>query len=96
MINDIHIPLIEADIIFYADDTVLYCAGKTSNDIDHLINSESQKFADWLDENNLFINLKKVKTEPVLYGSHQELSKQPKVDIKSTVKLFMRQISTSI
>ena len=59
IINDIHIPLTDADIILYADDTVLYCAGKNSNEIEHLLNNELQKVADWLDENKLFINLKK-------------------------------------
>ena len=68
--------------MLYADDTVLYCARKNSNEIEDLLNSELQKVADWLDENNLFINLKKGKTEFVLYGSRQKLSKQPRVDIK--------------
>ena len=45
-------------------------------------NSELQKVADWLDENDLFINLKKGKIEFVLYGSHQKLSRQPNVEIK--------------
>ena len=82
IINDIHIPLTDADIILYADDTILYCAGKNANEIEHLLNNELQKVAGWLDENNLFINLKKGKTEFVLYGSHQKLSKQPNVEIK--------------
>ncbi len=62
IINDIHIPLTDACIMLYADDTVLYCARKNSNEIEDLLNSELQKVADWLDENNLFINLKKGKT----------------------------------
>ena len=37
IINDIHIPLTNADIILYADDTVLYCAGKNSNEIEWLL-----------------------------------------------------------
>ena len=81
-INDIYIPLTDADIILYADDTVLYCAKKSSKEIEQLLNNELQKVADWLEENNLFINLKKGKTEFVLYGSHQKLSKQSKMDIK--------------
>ena len=81
-INDIYIPLTDADIILYADDTVLYCAKKSSKEIEQLLNNELQKVADWLEENNLFINLKKGKTEFVVYGSHQKLSKQSKMDIK--------------
>ena len=60
-INDIHIPLTDANIMLYADDTVLYCAGESSKEIKQILNNELQKVADWLDENNLFINLKKVK-----------------------------------
>ena len=82
IINDIQIPLTAPNIILYADDTVLYCAGKSSNDIKHELNNELQKVADWLDQNNLFVNLKKGKTEFVLYGSYQKLSKQPSVEIK--------------
>ena len=43
IINDIHIPLTAANIILYADDTVLYCAGKSSNDIEHQRKNELQK-----------------------------------------------------
>ncbi len=82
IINNTHIPLTDASIILYADDTVLYCVWKNSNEIEVFLNSELQKVEDWLDENNLFINLNKGKTEFVLYGSRQKLSKQPKVDIK--------------
>ena len=37
------------------------------------VTNELQNVADWLDETNLFINLKKGKTEFVLYGLHQNL-----------------------
>ena len=51
IINDIHIPLTAANIIIlYVDDTVLYCAGKSSNDIEHQLNNELQKVADSLDQ----------------------------------------------
>ena len=82
IINDIHIPLTVANIILYADDTVLCCAGKSSNYIEHQLDNELQKGADSVDQNNMFIDLKKGNTEFVLYGSHQKLSKMPSVDIE--------------
>ena len=45
-INDIHIPLTNANIIIYADDTVLYCAGKSTKEIEQLFNNKLPKFAD--------------------------------------------------
>ena len=61
---------------------ILYCAGKKSNEIEHLLNNELQKFADRLDGNDdLIINLKKGKTEFVLYGSHENFSRRPNVEI---------------
>ena len=50
--------------------------------MEQLRNNELQKVVDWLDENNLFINLKKCKTDFVLCKSHQKLSKQSKMEIK--------------
>ena len=50
IMNDIHIPLTDTDITLYADDTVLSCARRNSKEIEHLLNNELQKVADWLDE----------------------------------------------
>ena len=63
IISDNHIPLTAANTVLYSDYTVLYCAGKSSNDIEHQLNNELQKVSDWLDQKNLFINLETGKTE---------------------------------
>ena len=47
----------------------------------HCANNELKKVADWLDQNNWFINLKKGKTE-LFYMDCIKLSKQPSVEIK--------------
>ena len=94
IIND-YIPLTDADIILYADDTVLYCAGKNANKIEHLHNNELQKVAGWLDENNLFINLKKEKLI-LFYMDHIKSCPNSQTwRSRSTIKLSMRQSHTS-
>ena len=80
IINDIESNLKLCNIILYADDTVLFYAGKTSTEIENILGSELQQIAHWL--NNLVINLKKSKTECVLYGTHQKTSKSTAFEIK--------------
>ena len=46
-------------IIKYADDTVLYVDDKEVNTIQAKLNKDIDAVADWLDENELVINLKK-------------------------------------
>ena len=68
-INDICISVTDADILLYADETLLLCVGKNSKETEQLLNNELLKVANWLDENNLFINLKKVKLN-LFYMDH--------------------------
>ena len=56
----------------YADDIVMFRAGRTSADIENSLISELEQNASWFIENNLVINLMKSKTECVLYGTHQK------------------------
>ena len=69
--NNILDVLRNSRIIKYADDTVLYVAG---NDIEiiesHLIESDDLNLlAEWFKENELILNLKKVKTEAIIFGT---------------------------
>ena len=57
----------------YADDTVIYYASSDSKIIEDTINKEISQIADWFQENILVLNLKKGKTEFVLYGTIQRL-----------------------
>ena len=82
MINDIHLALNKSNILLYADDTVIYYADKRSSDVEMILNTELNCLAKWLDDNNLIINIKKRKTEFVLYGSSKKLSTQPTIQIK--------------
>ena len=62
--------------------SVLYVAGKNCDIIEEKLNSDLKQIAYWLQQNNLVINLKKTKTECVLYGTHQRTSKSKPMEIK--------------
>jgi len=66
----------------YADDTVIYHSAKESKTIESILNSEIQLVANWMNDNGLILNLKKGKTEFVLYGASQNLRKQADCVIK--------------
>ena len=68
LINDIHLKLNNTSILLYADDTVIYYADKSAREVKTVLNKEVNFIATWFDENNLILNLKKGKTEFVLYG----------------------------
>ena len=55
---------------YILDDSVLYVGGKTC-DVIKKFNSDLEQIANWFAQNNLVADLKKTKTECVLYGTHQ-------------------------
>ena len=87
MFNDFHQVLSKTNTILYADDTVVYCAAKNSEEIEQLLNHDLKNKENWLDHNNLFINLKQGKTKHVLYGSQKGLPNSRKIGLKSMVNL---------
>ena len=69
LVNDLNLKLGKCELLMYADDTVLYFADKKASNIKSVLNSESDIIHQWITENCLILNLKKGKTEFVLYGS---------------------------
>ena len=63
-----------ANVLLYADDTVLYFAGKDIGIIERTLTRELKEVARYLDENELVINLKEGKTEVMLFGTAKRLS----------------------
>ena len=82
LINDIDENLQQCEMTLYADDSVLYVGGKTCDIIEEKLNSDLEQIANWFDQNNLVINLKKSKTECVLYGTHQRTSGSKPMEVK--------------
>ena len=60
----------------YADDTVIYRAGKDFETIENVLTKELEQVARYFDENQLVINLKKGKTEVMLFGTAKRRSLQ--------------------
>ena len=53
----------------YADDTAIYLSDKSVCVIEEKITDDLFRIATWLEENELIINLKKGKTECMLFGT---------------------------
>ena len=81
-INDIDENLRQCEMTLYADDSVLYVAGKTCDVIEEKLNNDLEQIANWFVQNNLVVNLKKTKTECVLYGTHQRTSRSKPMKVK--------------
>ena len=58
----------------YADDTVIYCASNDVNVVENVLNSEMKAVGSYCSDNELFLNLKKGKTESMLFGTARRLS----------------------
>ena len=56
-------------VIKYADDTVIYYANKDIDVIEKVLNSEMESVGTYCRENELVLNLKKGKTEAMLFGT---------------------------
>ena len=72
--NDFVDRVLMANVLLYADDTVLYFAGKDVGIIERTLRRELEEVARYLDENELVINLKEGKTEVMLFGTAKRLS----------------------
>ena len=80
--NDIDLHLKLCEIILYADDTVIYYADKICERIEEQLNNDMGQISNWFIQNNLVINLKRSKTECVLYGTYQRMSRSRTMEIK--------------
>ena len=67
--NDITDMIEVAKIVKYADDSVIYVADKDVGVINSKLTKDMDAIAKWLDQNALIINLKKGKTESLLFGT---------------------------
>ena len=82
LINNIDENLRQCEMTLYADDSVLYVGDKTCDVIEEKLNNDLEQIANWFVQNNLVVNLKKTKTECVLYGTHQRTSGSKPMEIK--------------
>lgn len=72
--NHVHKPLCYCKIITYAGDSVIFASSKDLDIIQHDISEDINSLASWFRDNELIINLKKGKTEVMLFGTAKRLS----------------------
>lgn len=61
-------------IVMYADDTVIYVTDKNKAKIEQHLEEDLEKIAVYFEKNELIINLKKGKTEAMIFGTGKRLS----------------------
>jgi hypothetical protein len=72
--NDFPDYLIESKVIKYADDTILYVSHSDIYTIEAILNKEMERLYAYFYENELVLNLKKGKTETMLFGTSKRIS----------------------
>ena len=73
-INDLSDHLENSKIVMYADDTVIYFSNNDITIIESSLNKDLCNLADYFDDNELIINLKKGKTDSMFFGTAKPLS----------------------
>ena len=74
--NDLQHHVTHGDIIQYADDTVIFFADKKVETIQKALNEDMEQIGEYCRENELLLNLKKGKTEVMLFGTAQRLRRK--------------------
>ena len=74
--NELPSLLKSCKMIMYADDTVLYYSHKNMKEIEKFLSQDFCTVSKWLQENELVLNLKKGKTEVMLFGTKKRLNQQ--------------------
>ena len=65
----------------YADDTLLYVSHESKEKIENDLNQDMQNLLSYFYKNELVINLKKGKTETVLFGTTKRLKTEDEIDV---------------
>lgn len=73
--NDFEHCLINSKSLNFADNTVIYVEGKNKHLIEDQLHEDLQCIASYLLNNELVINLKKGKTEAMIFGTAKRLTK---------------------
>jgi hypothetical protein len=66
-------PALSTQMSHYADDTVIYVAGKDTFIIETRLSSDMKAIAEWCVENELILNTNPGKTESMMFGTAKNL-----------------------
>ena len=64
-----------SNIITYADDTVIYMSSTSLDEMEKKLSEDLTNLKSWFDNNELIINLKKGKTESMIFGTSKRVNK---------------------
>ena len=67
--NDVGNVLVHSKIIMYADDTVIFVSAKSKEDLEQKLMEDFTHIAELMETNDLVTNMKKGKTECMLFGT---------------------------
>ena len=81
-LDDIDNCLCHSSIIKYADDTVIYVSGSDLESIPKKLNADILEVHNWLTDNDLSLNLKKGKTESMIFGTSIRVKKATPLNIQ--------------
>ena len=73
--NDFPEYLSHCEVVKFADDTVIYVSGDNLETIEDKLSKDLTSISNFFDENDLIINLKKGKTESMLFGTARKVNK---------------------
>ena len=79
----------------HADDTVIYTFDKSFSTIKSNLTEDFARVATWLEENQLIVNLRKGKTEYMLFGTSQR-TKTKHLTWYITTGLYLKQTHVNI
>ena len=77
--NDLPLVLTKANISMYADDSTIYLAAATVDDLNEKLASETANVVDWINKNKLILNVSK--TNCIVLGTNHLLSSKPVLNI---------------
>ena len=61
-------------MLIFADDIVIFLPGKSAEEIESVLNSELENIFRYFIKNDLIVNLRKGKTEALLFGTRRRLN----------------------
>ena len=93
--NDVHSPLRYCNIITYADDTVISTSSSELDVIQNNLIQDLNNLSSWFRDNELIINLKKGKTEVMLFGTVKRLNQLHESQLTLSVNGTPIHITTS-
>ena len=79
--NDFPECLENCKTIMFADDTVIYTAAKSSKEVNDILNAEINNVQRFMTDNELIVNLKKGKTEGMLFSTAKKLSESHNLNL---------------